>query len=93
MSFRLAGDTDAAKLCFAAQDSLADYLANWVEHLDLSIGIDCVLLAGSAMANPVLSKRIAIRIGKNFPLAASQLLDLDGALLAAGALWLRQRRR
>ncbi|WP_335917056.1 NiFe hydrogenase [Shewanella chilikensis] len=93
MSFRLAGDTDAAKLCFAAQDSLADYLANWVEHLDLSVGIDCVFLAGSAMANPVLSKRIAIRIGKNFPLAASQQLDLDGALLAAGALWLRQRRR
>jgi len=45
------------------------------------------------MTNPVLSKRIAIRIGKNFPLAASQQLDLDGALLAAGALWLRQRRR
>ena len=93
ISFRLAGDDDAAKLAFAMNDSLADFIANWIERLDLNTGIRRVYLAGSSFANPVLGRRIALRLGKNFPLGVSQMQDLDGALLATGALYLRQRRR
>ncbi|MCD8475931.1 MAG: hypothetical protein LRY40_05385 [Shewanella fodinae] len=93
ISFRLAGDEDAAKLAFAMNDSLADFIANWIERLDLNTAIRRVYLAGSSFANPVLGRRIALRLGKNFALGVSQMQDLDGALLAAGALYLRQRRR
>ncbi|MCL1073131.1 NiFe hydrogenase [Shewanella dokdonensis] len=93
ISFRLAGDDDAAKLAFAMNDSLADFIANWIERLDLNTAIHRVYLAGSSFANPVLGRRIALRLGKNFALGVSQLQDLDGALLATGALYLRQRRR
>ncbi|WP_417760701.1 NiFe hydrogenase [Shewanella sp.] len=92
VSFRLAGDEDEAKLAFAMNDSLADFIANWIERLDLNVGIKCVYLAGDEFTNPVLVKRLGLRLGKNFPMASSQQQDLDGALLASGALYLRQRR-
>ncbi|WP_063266198.1 hypothetical protein [Shewanella mangrovi] len=92
VSFRLAGDNDEAKLAFAMHDSLADFIANWIERLDLNSGIERVYLAGSDIANPVIVKRLGLRLGKNFPMASSQQQDLDGALLATGALYLRQRR-
>ncbi|MCH1923750.1 NiFe hydrogenase [Shewanella sp. C32] len=92
VSFRLAGDEDEAKLAFAMNDSLADFIANWIERLDLNVGIKCVYLAGDEFANPVLVKRLGLRLGKNFPMASSQQQDLDGSLLATGALYLRQRR-
>ncbi|QSX32032.1 NiFe hydrogenase [Shewanella avicenniae] len=92
VSFRVAGDEDEANLAFAVYDSLADYLANWIERLDVNTGIRCVYLAGDEFANPVLVKRLSLRLGKNFPMASSQRQDLDGALLATGALYLRQRR-
>ncbi|MFQ6372705.1 NiFe hydrogenase [Shewanella sp. YIC-542] len=93
ISFRLAGADNAANLAFAMNDSLADFIANWIERLDLNTAIHRVYLAGSSFANQVLGRRIALRLGKNFPLGVSQMQDLDGALLATGALYLRQRRR
>ncbi|QYK06918.1 NiFe hydrogenase [Shewanella zhangzhouensis] len=93
MSFRLAGDTDAPKLAFAMMDSLADYLANWIEHLDLNVGVKQVYLSGSELANPVLAKRIWLRLGKNFPLLTAPELDLDGSLFALGSLYTETPRR
>ncbi|WP_394129465.1 NiFe hydrogenase [Shewanella maritima] len=93
MSFRLAGETDSAKLAFAFHDSLADYLSNWIEHVDKNIGIHNLVLAGSEFDNPVLAKRIQIRVGKNTPLLVNQQLDLEGVNLAVGGLFLAKRRR
>lgn len=93
MSFRLAGDTDAPKLAFAMMDSLADYLANWIEHLDLNVGVKQVYLSGSELANPVLAKRVWLRLGKNFPLLTAPELDLDGSLFALGGLYTELPRR
>ncbi|ABL99881.1 hypothetical protein SHAM105786_00070 [Shewanella amazonensis] len=93
MSFRLAGDTDAPKLAFAMMDSLADYLANWIEHLDLNVGVKQVYLSGSELANPVLAKRVWLRLGKNFPLLTAPELDLDGSLFALGSLYTETPRR
>ena len=92
VSFRVAGDEDEANLSFAVNDSFADYIANWIERIDLSSGVKCVYLAGDEFLNPVLVKRLGLRLGKNFPIACSLQQDLDGALLATGALYLRQRR-
>ncbi|QIR15397.1 NiFe hydrogenase [Shewanella aestuarii] len=93
MSFRIAGETDTSKLAFAFHDSLADYLSNWIEHLDKNIGIKHLVLAGSEFDNPVLAKRIQMRVGKNTPLVINKQLDLEGANLAVGGIFLRQRRR
>jgi len=93
MSFRLADNTNTAKLAFGMQDSLADYLANWIEHLDSSIGITSLTLAGSEWSNPVLARQISLRIGKNTPIIFNQRLDIDGNNLAIGALLLKQRRK
>ncbi|QYK02978.1 NiFe hydrogenase [Shewanella psychrotolerans] len=93
MSFRLADDRDNAKLAFGMHDSFADYLANWVEHLDLNLSIKAVALAGSEWRNPVLSQRVALRVGKNFALKFNQQLEIDGNNYAVGALMLKKRRR
>ncbi|MBT1446008.1 NiFe hydrogenase [Shewanella sp. JM162201] len=93
MSFRLAGDEDKPKLAFAMMDSLADYLANWIEHLDLNVGIRSVYVSGSELANPVLAKRLWLRLGKNFPIETNPERDLDGAIFAIGALLTQTPRR
>lgn len=93
MSFRLAGDDDKPKLAFAMMDSLADYLANWIEHLDLNVGVHKVWLSGSELANSVLAKRLWLRLGKNFPIETNPEQDLDGALFAIGALFTETPRR
>ena len=93
MSFRLADDRDNAKLAFGMHDSFADYLANWVEHLDLNLSIKAVALAGSEWRNPVLSQRVALRVGKNFALKFNQQLEIDGNNYAVGALMLKKRRK
>ena len=93
MSFKLAGETNLAKLAFAFHDSFADYLSHWVEHLDQNIGVKQLVIAGSEFANPVLTERVQLRIGKNFPLVVNPLLDLDGVNIAIGGLYLKQRRR
>ena len=92
MSFKLAGDANLAKLAFAFHDSFADYLSHWIEHVDQNIGIKQLVLAGSDFANPVLTERIQLRLGKNYPLVVNPLLDLDGVNIAIGGLYLKQRR-
>ncbi|WP_076409727.1 NiFe hydrogenase [Shewanella sp. UCD-KL12] len=92
ISYRLADDQNSKKLAFGLQDSLADFISNWIEHLDLNLGVKSVILAGSEFANEVLSQRLSLRLGKNFPLKVNRQLDIDGNNLAIGALYLRQRR-
>lgn len=92
ISFRLADDRDSNKLAFGMHDSFADYLANWIEHLDLNLGVKSVALAGSEWANPLLCQRVALRIGKNFPIKHNQQLEIDGNNHAVGALLLKKRR-
>ena len=93
ISFRLADDNDNPKLAFGMHDSLADFIANWIEHLDQNIGIKSVILAGDEFANPVLSQRLSLRLSNNFPLKVNRLLDIDGNNLAIGGLYLKKRRR
>lgn len=96
MAFRLGTDGDEGhtpKLAFGLMDSLADYLSNWIEHLDGNIGLSSITLAGNELANEVLANRISLRVGKNFPLFVNRRLTLDGSNLSAGALFLKQRRR
>ncbi|AZG73184.1 NiFe hydrogenase [Shewanella livingstonensis] len=92
MSFKLAGETNLAKLAFAFHDSFADYLSHWIEHLDQNIGVKQLVIAGSEFANPLLAERVQLRIGKNYPLVVNPLLDLDGVNIAIGGLYLKQRR-
>ncbi|MGI2261012.1 hypothetical protein [Shewanella sp. GXUN23E] len=92
MAFRLVEPEDAGKIAFGVFDSLADYLANWIEHLDNKFGICAVGLCGDEMAFECLAQRLAIRIGKNYPLLANHKLPLVGANYAAGALYLKRRR-
>lgn len=92
LSFRIAGNGDPSQLAFAMQDSLADYFANWLEHIDLNIGLQQIALAGDELINETLCKRISLRIGKNFPLVINRSLDLDGDNLAVGALYTKQRK-
>ncbi|MEC4725374.1 NiFe hydrogenase [Shewanella sp. D64] len=92
ISFRLADDKDHHKLAYAMHDSLADFIANWIEHLDQNIGIGSVILAGDEFADQVLSQRISLRLGKNFALKVNRQLDIDGNNLAIGGLYLKKRR-
>lgn len=92
LSFRVAGNDDPSQLAFAMQDSLADYLANWLEHIDLNMGVHNIVLAGNDLANETLCKRISLRLGKNFSLVVNRSLDLDGDNLAVGALYVKQRK-
>ncbi|MGS0824302.1 Kae1-like domain-containing protein [Shewanella sp. 0m-8] len=92
ISFRLAEADNIDKLAFGMHDSFADYICNWIEHLDQNISIKSVVIAGSSFANEVLAERVALRLGKNFNLNTNTLMDLDGLNLAAGALYLKQRR-
>ncbi len=93
ISFRLAEEGNSAKLAFGMMDSLADFLSQWIEFFDNKIGINTVVLAGSEFSNEVLTRRITLRVGKNFPLKFNQLLGIDSNNYAAGALYLHQRRR
>ena len=93
MSFKIAGEADKAKLAYGFFDSFADYLSNWLEHLDQNIGIKQIVLAGTEFSYPPLAKQIQLRIGKNFPLTVNPQLDLEGANIAVGGLLLPIRRR
>lgn len=93
ISFRLAEEENIDKLAFGIHDSFADYLCNWIEHLDQNICIKSVVLAGDSFANEVLAQRVALRLGKNFTLNTNPKMDLDGLNIAAGGLYLKQRRR
>jgi hypothetical protein len=94
MSFCLVVDeVNYDKLAFGVMDSLADYIANWIERMDETGGIKAVTLAGSDFANEVLADRICLRVGKNFPIVTNRKLELDGSNLSAGALFLKMRRR
>lgn len=92
ISFRLAEDGNIEKLAFGMHDSLADFICNWIEHLDQNISIKSVALAGSTFSNELLGKRISLRLGKNFTLNPNQRMDLEGVNIAVGSLFLKQRR-
>ncbi|GIU26110.1 NiFe hydrogenase [Shewanella schlegeliana] len=92
ISFRLAEEENIDKLAFGMHDSFADYLCNWIEHLDQNISIKSVVIAGDSFANEILAQRVALRLGKNFALNTNLQMDLDGLNIAAGALYLKQRR-
>ncbi|WP_394495039.1 hypothetical protein [Shewanella sp. ENK2] len=92
ISFMLA-DASPAIVAFGFFDSLADYLSNWMDHLDQEMGLDAVVLAGSDFRYSVLADRLCLRLGKNYPIVVNRLLDLDGANLAVGGLFLAKRRR
>ena len=69
MAYRVATDGSPQQvpaLAFGIMDSLADYLATWVEQLDGNLGIEQVTLAGDEMGNELLARRIGLRVGKNF---------------------------
>ncbi|WP_305461078.1 Kae1-like domain-containing protein [Photobacterium leiognathi] len=94
MSFRLVVDeSELDKLAFGIMDSLADYIANWIERIDETTGVKAVVLAGSDFANEVLTERLSLRVGKNFNITVNRQLDLDGSNLSSGALYLKMRRR
>jgi hydrogenase maturation factor HypF (carbamoyltransferase family) len=94
MSFCLVVDeVDYDKIAFGVMDSLADYIANWIERMDETSGIKAVTLAGSDFANEVLADRVCLRVGKNYPIVVNRKLELDGSNLSAGALFLKMRRR
>lgn len=92
ISFRLAEAENIEKLAFGMHDSLADFICNWIEHLDQNISIKSVVLAGSSFDNELLGKRIALRLGKNFDLNPNAQMDLEGLNIAVGSLFLKQRR-
>ncbi|WP_076540935.1 hypothetical protein [Shewanella sp. UCD-KL21] len=91
MSFKLAG-ANPAILAFGFFDSLADYLSNWLDHLEQQQGIDAVVLAGNDLVYNVLAERLCMRLQKNYPLVVNHQLDLDGANIAIGGLYLAKRR-
>lgn len=94
MSFCLVVDeSELDKLAFGIMDSLADYIANWLERIDETTGLNAVVLAGSDFANEVLTERLSLRVGKNFTITVNRQLELDGSNLSAGALYLKMRRR
>ncbi|PMG78104.1 hypothetical protein BCU84_08560 [Shewanella sp. 10N.286.51.B7] len=92
MSFKLAG-ANPAILAFGFFDSLTDYLSNWIDHLEQEQGIDAVVLAGNDFSYEVMANRLCIRLGKNYPLVVNRQLDLEGANIAVGGLYLAKRRR
>ncbi|WP_394201994.1 NiFe hydrogenase [Shewanella waksmanii] len=94
MSFRLADDTPNCqqRLAFGIHDSFADYLANWIEHLDQNVGVKAVALLGDEWQNSALTQRVQLRVGKNFKIITNQRLDIDGNNYAIGALRLNKRR-
>ncbi|ABV87349.1 hypothetical protein [Shewanella pealeana] len=92
ISFRLAEEENVDKLAFGMHDSFADYICNWIEHLDQNINIKSVVIAGNSFANEVLAQRVVLRLGKNFSLNTNPQMDLDGLNIAVGALYLKQRR-
>ncbi|QLE85764.1 NiFe hydrogenase [Shewanella sp. Scap07] len=94
ISFRLADDTPNSqqKLAFGIHDSFADYLANWIEHLDQNVGVKHVAITGNDWQNSMLAQRVQLRVGKNFKLITNQMLELEGNNYAVGALRLNKRR-
>ncbi|WP_144208003.1 hypothetical protein [Shewanella donghaensis] len=91
MSFKLAG-ANPAILAFGFFDSLADYLSNWLDHLEQQQGVDALVLAGNDLSYSVFADRLCIRANKNYPIIVNRELDLDGANLAIGGLYLAKRR-
>lgn len=102
MSFCVAEQTEkgsdsdshtTARLAYGLMDSLADDMTTWIEHLDQKVGIQQVLLAGEDFQYSVFSQQLIKRLCCNYVVSINPLLDLEGANLAVGALYLPQRRR
>ncbi|MBD1577158.1 hypothetical protein HC723_12010 [Vibrio sp. S11_S32] len=79
-------------LAFGFLDSLADEISQWIEQADNQVGIKNILLAGDEFQYDVFTRRLCRRLAANYSIHASWSLDLQGANLAAGALYLPQRR-
>ncbi|KPU83227.1 hypothetical protein JI57_02005 [Psychromonas sp. PRT-SC03] len=86
-------DAQIARLAFGFLDSLADDISSWIEEADHQIGIKNVLLAGDEFQYSVFTRRLCRRLASNYSIHASWNLDLEGANLAAGALYLPRRRK
>ncbi|GAA4875333.1 hypothetical protein [Ferrimonas pelagia] len=87
LSYRLAGTESASALAYGFIDSFCDFVATWVEQLDADYGLDEVILAGDEFENPVLLDRLFSRLDRNVKIRLPSPLDLAGATLAMGGLF------
>ncbi len=88
LSYRLADPDQKAGVAFGVIDSFCDFVCNWVEQLDMNIGLDEVILAGDEFDNPVLLERLRLRLGKNIALRLPT--DFGPGPLVTGALFVPQ---
>ncbi|MBY6094201.1 hypothetical protein [Ferrimonas balearica] len=88
LSYRLADPEQQAGVAFGVIDSFCDFVCNWVEQLDMNIGLEEVILAGDEFDNPVLLERLRLRLGKNMALRLPA--DFGPTTLAIGALFVPQ---
>ncbi|MBY5921602.1 hypothetical protein [Ferrimonas balearica] len=88
LSYRLADPEQRAGVAFGVIDSFCDFVCNWVEQLDMNIGLEEVILAGDEFDNPVLLERLRLRLGKNMTLRLPA--DFGPTTLAIGALFVPQ---
>ncbi len=88
LSYRLADPAQRAGVAFGVIDSFCDFVCNWVEQLDMNIGLEEVILAGDEFDNPVLLERLRLRLGKNMTLRLPA--DFGPTTLAIGALFVPQ---
>ncbi|MBY6188387.1 hypothetical protein KUV89_17360 [Marinobacter hydrocarbonoclasticus] len=88
LSYRLADPEQQAGVAYGVIDSFCDFVCNWVEQLDMNIGLDEVILAGDEFDNPVLLERLRLRMGKNITLRLPA--DFGPSTLAIGALFVPQ---
>ncbi|MBY5992405.1 hypothetical protein [Ferrimonas balearica] len=88
LSYRLADPEQKAGVAFGVIDSFCDFVCNWVEQLDMNIGLEEVILAGDELDNPVLLERLRLRLGKNIALRLPT--DFGPGTLVTGALFVPQ---
>ncbi|GLS82812.1 hypothetical protein [Paraferrimonas haliotis] len=90
MSYTLADESQQVALGYGFIDSFCDFVCNWVEQLDMDIGLDEVIIAGDEFDNNVLLERLRLRLGKNTKLRLPEPLDFDELSIAMGALYVPQ---
>ncbi len=85
-------NSHTARLAFGFLDSLAEEMSQWIETAGHRVGITNVLLAGDEFQYTLFTRRLCRRLKNNYLIHASWHLDLEGANLVAGALYLPRRR-
>lgn len=80
------------RLAYGFMDSLADEITTWIEQFDQKVGIEHILLAGADLQYAVFAQRLIERLSSNYQVHMNPQLDLEGANLSVGALYLPQRR-